>query len=336
MMRHEEPAQLAGEADRLSARGTSRPPLMLARPRVKPGDPAADAIVAALRGAVLRIAASDPEARSGDSEGIHRLRTSTRRLRSELRAFEDMVEPRWRGQIEQELKWLADLLGGVRDLDILIVRLRNAVERPQGSALAPLFRALEARHASASCALKDGLQGERYRRLVAILKDAVARPELRDAAWEPCRTALAPLAAGAWRRLKKRARSLRECDPDEEFHEVRKRAKRARYTAELVAPILGRRIAESAARFIRLTTQIQDVLGEFHDAIVAAEELKCELAQHGNDSAFVSEASRLLESQHAAGRAARSAFFPVWYKLDRNKSTRWMKTSLKAKARSRS
>ena len=40
--------------------------------------------MSALQTAVSRIEASDPEARRGDGDGIHRLRTSIRRLRSEL------------------------------------------------------------------------------------------------------------------------------------------------------------------------------------------------------------------------------------------------------------
>jgi CHAD domain-containing protein len=338
-MPHDEPAERLIERERSTPMRTGRPPLMLARPRVKPGDPVADALVAALRGAVLRMAATDSEASRGDPEGIHRLRTSTRRLRSELKAFEDVVDSRWSAQLEQELKWLAGLLGGVRDLDILMGRLRKDAGAPDGPdalALAPLFSALQARHTSASSALKDALRSERYRGLLVALKRAIEHTELKDVAWESCRSALPPLAAAAWRRLRKRGRGLRQTDPDEDFHEVRKRVKRARYTAELVAPILGRCIEESAQRFIRLTTQVQDVLGEFHDAIVAAAEIEPELAQRGDDFMFVSAASRLLETQHAAAARARTAFFDVWAKLDRKKSTRWLKTGLKARSRTRS
>src|SRR5436305_13828412 len=63
--------------------------------RVKPGDPAAHAVLSALEAALARIQASEAEARRGDSEGIHRLRTATRRLRSELRAFHDLIDPQW-------------------------------------------------------------------------------------------------------------------------------------------------------------------------------------------------------------------------------------------------
>src|SRR5262245_40787802 len=60
-------------------------PATLTMPRVKPGEPSSHLVRAALKGALARVQAADPAARRGDVEGIHRLRTSCRRLRSELR-----------------------------------------------------------------------------------------------------------------------------------------------------------------------------------------------------------------------------------------------------------
>ena len=104
----------------------------MALPRVKPRQPAAELIRTALRGAMARIDVADPEARRGEVEGIHRLRTSTRRLRSELHTVRDLVERNWREHLEAELKWLADALGSVRDLDILCHRLKMASEPASG------------------------------------------------------------------------------------------------------------------------------------------------------------------------------------------------------------
>jgi CHAD domain-containing protein len=301
-------------------------------------DHVGNAVVSALAGAVSRIAASDLEARRAEGEGIHRLRTSTRRLRSELHAFRDLVDPRWRESLERELKWLAGLLGGVRDLDVVLARLRKAASTPDdrdARALTRLFRSLEARHGVAAKDLQSAMRSERYRALQETLKQAIEQPVLLDAAWEPCRTALPPLAIAAWNKLKNCARELRPSDPDEEFHEVRKRAKRARYTAELIAPVLHHRSARSAARFIRLTTQVQNTLGEHQDAIVAGQAIDRQLAEHPDDPGFVEAASQLLETQKAAAQTARTAFFTVWDKLDRKKSRRWMKIESKANAKAK-
>jgi CHAD domain-containing protein len=301
-----------------------------------PEDHVGNAVVSALTGAVLRIAACDPEAMRGEGEGIHRLRIATRRLRSELRAFRDLVDPQWMEHLEEDLKWLAGLLGGVRDLDVLLARLGTAASTlhdRDARALIPLFQSLQARHEVAARDLHNAMRSERYHDLQETLKQVINRSVLLDPAGERCRTALPPLAIAAWNKLKKRARDLQPSDSDEEFHEVRKLAKRARYTAELVAPILHCRSARSAARFIRLTTRVQNALGEHQDAVVARHAIERQLAEHADDPNFVEAASRLLDTQKATARTARTAFFNVWDKLDHKKSRHWMKIESKTKAK---
>ena len=253
--------------------------MTLTLPRVNADEPVGDVIISVLRVAVLRIAGTDADARRGEPEGIHRLRTTTRRLRSELRSLENLVDEQWREQLEAELKWLAGRLGEVRDVDILLARLTKAAleqdrDGSSEAALAPLFVTLQARREQTARSLNDALRSDRYRGLLACLERAAQRPALADAASEPCRSGASsrwPLPPGDG--LRSRG-GLSSSDPDAEFHDLRKRAKRVRYTAELIAPIMGRRAARAAGSFIRLLTQIQDTLGEHQDAVVAAGEIE--------------------------------------------------------------
>jgi CHAD domain-containing protein len=150
-------------------------------------------------------------------------------------------------------------------------------------------------------------------------------PPFEDAASRACCIVLPKAAKSAWRKLKKAAEGLCRSDPAEEFHEARKRAKRCRYTAELIAPLLGRQTARAASKFIRQTTKVQDALGEHQDALIAAEEFERARAEHAQDSKLAENASALLEDQGKRAESARARFFKIWSKLDRKKHRQWMR-----------
>ena len=181
----------------------------VAVPSIKPRDPVERRVVSSLETALSRIRSTEAAARRGDVEGVHRLRTTTRRLRSELRGFRDLVDPEWIGPLEGEMKWLAGLLGDVRDIDVLTARFEKAAARDElePQALAPLFEDLATRHTRALRKLREALKDERYRNLLAAIQHAIDHPSLAASSCEPCRTALPPLAAATWNRLKKCARA---------------------------------------------------------------------------------------------------------------------------------
>ena len=55
-------------------------------------------------------------------EALHKFRVATRRSRALLRPCDGVDE------LQQELRWLAGVLGPVRDLDVLIEHVRELVE----------------------------------------------------------------------------------------------------------------------------------------------------------------------------------------------------------------
>jgi CHAD domain-containing protein len=296
--------------------------------KVRPDDPAADAFRAALADGLYWLGVNAPRARSGDAEGIHHLRTTTRRLRSALELFRDLTDADRADRLAEELKWLGGLLGAVRDLDVMTERFRTAAKAAgcgAAEALAPLFEELGERHEAASEAFRQALTSERFEHLVVELTEAAAGMPFKEAAREPCRSALPPLVRKAWKRLKREGRALEPDSPDEAFHEVRKRAKRARYAAEAVQNALDPGPADDARRFAKRARRVQDILGAHQDAVVAAYELRKAAEARPQLGPFNFAAGRLLEREERTAASSRDEFFDIWWKLDRKKVVRWLK-----------
>jgi CHAD domain-containing protein len=212
----------------------------------------------------------DPGVRLGDdSEDVHRFRVATRRSRALIRTTRPLLGERLR-PLADELKWLAGLLGPVRDRDVLIGRLRVEartldVDRAGGE---KLVAQLEDERERLRDELLDALQSERYLELLDAFEVAVASLSEVTAAQE---TDAREIAGKAFRHLSRAAKSL-EADPaDDELHALRKTAKRARYAAELAA---AGRNSKRLARYLEALKELQDVVGEHQDAVVAEATLR--------------------------------------------------------------
>jgi CHAD domain-containing protein len=295
-------------------------------PLVFPDDPAASAVQHALAVGLHWLGRNHPAAYRGDTDGVHHLRTTTRRLRSALDLYRPLTDGAWAVRLADELKWLGGVLGKVRDLDVLTARLDAAArEIDLLDSLGPLFDVLRDSHEQASSALREALGSERYDSLAEALAAAVGTIPLNEAAWHPCREALPPLVGEAWSRLKKAGRELAHDDPDEAFHDVRKHAKRARYAAEAVRDAFGSEPSAGARRFIRRAKAVQDILGAHQDAVVAASEVHRVALEHPDLGPFNFAAGMLVARECLDADASRACFFEVWPDLDRKKTTRWLK-----------
>ena len=259
-----------------------------------------------LRAAVARewsaILAHDPGARLGDDpEDVHRMRVATRRLRALLRAGKTLVDQPWADGLRAELKWLADLLGAVRELDVMIALVkeeRDQLEPEERKAVKPLLDQLVAARDEARSKLLKGLRSTSYLRLLETLEEAAVAL--------PVTQADRPLPALARRELRKLEKALSALprDPeDTDLHRARIKAKRARYAAELAEPAVGRR----GRRFVRRAKRFQDVTGEHQDAVVAEERLGSLLDRTAPPSTAFA-AGRLVERLEARRLAARARF----------------------------
>ncbi len=245
-----------------------------------------DALVQhAVAASVHRLVHHDHLVRIGaDPEGVHQARVATRRLRSDLRTFRPLLDAGWVDALRDELQWLGTELGRVRDADVLLERLEARVAtlpEPERASAEMLVAARRDARTRERGALLDAMTSPRYLALLDRLVDAARAPRGLDAHLSHPRRRARRLAARPWKKLRRTVRVLPHDPTDEQLHEVRKRAKHARYACEAVAPVSPRRVARLATRI----SDLQDVLGEQHDAIGAAEWLRDAAADHDEPGA---------------------------------------------------
>jgi CHAD domain-containing protein len=248
--------------------------------------------------------ANDPGVRLGtDPEALHLARVATRRARALLRAAGTLVDPDWADSLRDELAWLGKLLGPVRDLDVLLGHVTEeaaALERADTRAAGTIRSRLGRQRGTARRTLLAAMSEPRYFQLLDALAAAQHAPAGTGTA------ALEQIAADAYKRALRAMKALPPDPTDDELHGVRIETKRARYAAELAAPVLGK----AGARFLRRAKVVQDVIGEHQDACVAEARMR-ELAVSGGASAALA-AGRLIERQQARKRAARAELPAAW------------------------
>src|SRR5579875_1024475 len=258
------------------SRSKSKLARALGTPTRAPGRRGLGGLVAAYldeqREAILR---GDLDLRRGH-DVIHRTRVGTRRYRSVLRVFADVLDTDRAAALDAELKWYAQVLGEVRDREVMRTHLDAQLDAiPDELVLGPvrarIHRTLDAELADARAALDEVLHSERY---FALLREIAAWHDalpLREAAKAKAVDTHLAHAERTVRRRLRRAESLPAGDErDAAMHRARKAAKRARYTAELAQPRVGARAAKSVKRLKKL----QDRLGDRQDGVVAAEFLR--------------------------------------------------------------
>jgi CHAD domain-containing protein len=295
------------------------PPEVSAQP-VQPDSPAKDVIKHVLAESIASLLKHDPLVRtSADPEAVHQARVATRKLRSHLRTFGPLLDPEWTEPLRSELGWLALGLGAVRDREVLFERLSERAKSLPPSDLRSansLLHILQVEIATLRTKLMAELDSLRYVDLLERLVVASQAPATLPDADEPALKVLPPLAAGPWRRLRSAVKQLPETPTDPELHRIRILAKRARYAAEAVAPVVGK----AADAFARAAAKLQTILGEHQDSVTAQAWLRG--ARISGRRAFV--AGELIAMEHVAAEDARAKWPKVWEALDRKSLRDWM------------
>ncbi|MFN2462628.1 MAG: CHAD domain-containing protein [Candidatus Dormibacteria bacterium] len=296
-------------------------PAEVSIPSLGPGATLLEAVQGIVGASAIRLLRHDAGVRLGrDDEAVHQARVATRRLRSDLDTFSAILDPRAVRRLRAELKWLADLLGEVRDAEVMALRFRKQLDdmgATDGRA-EPIVAALVARRDDGRSRLLAGMRSARYSRLLDAVVEFAHAPGLRGDGGQAASEVLPGLAAAPWKALARAVEKLPRHPADEQLHRVRIAAKRARYAAEAAAPVIG----DAAGRFAEAVAALQGTLGDFNDAVVAGAWL-VEIGPHlDGPSAFL--AGALSERQRAMGAAAAAGWKREWKEVDRSRLLRWM------------
>jgi CHAD domain-containing protein len=241
---------------------------------------------------------------------IHSTRVAARRLRSTLRTYAGTTDSDRAAALSVELVWFAGLLGEVRDREVLEQRLLTDLaalppELVVGPVAAQIETELTTRRKVAWDAVVAVLDDDRYRRLLAELHRWRTDAPLTKEAKAPAAAAKAYVKRAAKKLDKRLDRAIEaqltgDPEADHLLHAARKAGKRARYAAELAAPALGKK----ADKIIAGRKDLQDVLGEHQDSIVAADFLRAEGVRVGMRSGHNGFTYGLLFGLERSRRAA--------------------------------
>ena len=272
-----------------------------------------------------QLISNDPHVRLGDDPAaLHRARVATRRLRSDLRSLRHVLDRDRVDRLRGELAWLGQLLGGVRDLDVLRAGLLTGDEQDPTTAhgITEILAAIDRDRRSRQSELVDALDCPRYLTLLAGLAAAADSPPFADGIDidERADELAADIVRAAWRSTARAAKRLGPHPSSAELHDVRKLIKRARYASELAAQVHGRRARRFAARLA--TVQVR--LGIVHDADTAREWFRraVELRELSGTGAFV--AGQLAERERRRARTASAAWRAEWRAAAKAKRRSWL------------
>ncbi len=209
-----------------------------------------------------------------DTEYLHKMRVTTRRLRAALVTFAGCFDQKSLEYLLRNFKWLADVLGVVRDLDVQLLALgpRRQGLGPQPEAgWVTLQEVLQRRWQVARGQMLSALDSARYARFVERAVKTFRGPIPRRRGGPPGLVPVAELAREVLGdRVDRVLRAMKKCrrrPRPARMHALRIRGKKLRYACEFFKSLYS---SDFKAAIKEMAT-FQDVLGLFQDNVVLGE-----------------------------------------------------------------
>ena len=204
----------------------------------------------------------DMLATADDAAVLHQARVGLRRLRSALSLFRDLfADDPLAAHHRDALRWLQQVLGEARDIDVLIARTESDEDGQR------LARA----RADAYADVGRALASPRARGVLLDFAEWLATGAWRanDAATRAIDRTASDILDRQRKRIATRGKRLAKLD-DAHRHEVRIEAKKLRYAAEFFAALYPRgKPARRHGKFVAAIGRLQDALGTLNDLAAA-------------------------------------------------------------------
>lgn len=242
-------------------------------------------------------------------DAVHRMRVALRRMRALLQLHGDRFTAKTLKDLTAAIRRAGRALGNVRDLDVFIAHLTDHPTAEPGE-LDDLVAAWKTRRRKARRNLTRYLRSKQYRQLVDLLAEFTATPgkgvRKLDNPHAPVEVRHV-LGSSLWARYEAvwAYGPLLDGAEMETLHDLRIECKYLRYALEFFQPVLDE---TKAARLIGVVVDLQDLLGQLHDASVAGDML-------GADKKLASREAYLAAREADVERLL-ADFPPLWAKID--------------------
>ncbi len=296
--------QLAGKAERgYELAGNVTPSHTLAdRPRVPRAEKLPIAIATVFSNALHHVMANQPGVVAGDVEAIHQMRVGLRRLRSAVSSFRPVLDLAAAKASLEDATELFAMLGHIRDDDVFLDATLPMIPE---AAFADgqrevLIKAVQKHRAATHESIRENLTAPSFVRWILSLQNWVdsgewmleTRPLDRLLINRP----VGDFAANRARRLEKRlvrAGQKAMKGSADDWHDVRKRLKKVRYSNEYLidAAEHDQHRRKAARRSIR---QLQNALGRFNDIAMVPAIVERVLRESRSSNSVVAAAHRSI------------------------------------------
>lgn len=275
---------------------------------------------------VDRLAIHESRIRHQEPGGVHQMRVTLRRLRSLLATFGPLFDTVTVTGLRGELRWVAGEMGGARDAEVVRRRLEALAGTAEQRAV---VERIESEPGSEDPTTARGLiatlDSDRYGAAFRALNAFAAEPPWEEATAAMTDDTLRDLVHRDWRRLRRRADTARQVidrmQRQAALHEVRKAAKRLRYSAESLVPAHG----SNARRLVAGAKRVQISLGELQDSVVT----RAALSAASERDTWDAEERQVIAGMYAREqrKAARSEdrYARAWNRLARKKNRQWLR-----------